>query len=114
MPRGVKCRRICFEPDNRLFVPVNAYAQTVTLSMEELEALRLVDMEGLEQAEAAARMEVSRGTIQRILYSARFKVADALTQGKAISIEGGNYQLSGECDGRRCCCKHCGKETILS
>ena len=112
MPRGVKCRKICFEPDNRLFEPVNAYAETVTLSMEELEALRLVDMEGLEQAEAAVRMDVSRGTIQRMLYSARFKVADALTRGKAIRIAGGNYQLAGECDGRKCCCKHCGREVI--
>jgi len=66
------------------------------LSVEELEALRLADIEGLYQEDAAERMEVSRPTFQRVLKSARGKVARCLVEGKALGIEGGNYLLSGE------------------
>jgi uncharacterized protein len=61
------------------------------LKLEELEALRLKDLEGLEQQECADRMEGSRPTFQRILLSARQKTADSLCGGKAIRIEGGNF-----------------------
>lgn len=56
----------------------------ITLARDELEALRLCDLEGLTQEEAGKRMGVSRGTVQRILSSARKKVALALTSGMAI------------------------------
>lgn len=68
--------------------------EEVTLSVDEAEAIRLKDLEGLEQEEGADRMGVSRPTYQRILVSARLKVADALLNGKAIRIEGGNFELS--------------------
>jgi predicted DNA-binding protein (UPF0251 family) len=68
----------------------------VTLPVEGLEALRLVDAEGLSQDEAAERMEVSRPTLSRILAEARQLVARALSQGWAIRIEGGDYTLPGE------------------
>ena len=67
----------------------------IRLSVEEAEALRLKDLEGLEQIEAAVRMGVSRSTFQRVLYAARKKVADALLNGKAIRIEGGSFQVAG-------------------
>lgn len=64
------------------------------LKLEELEALRLKDLEGYEQEECAVKMQVSRPTFQRILLSARAKVADSLVSGKAIRIEGGNFTLN--------------------
>lgn len=60
----------------------------ITLSRDELEALRLADMEGLYQEEAAKTMEISRPTFSNIVASARKKVAQALIQGLAIRIEG--------------------------
>ena len=60
--------------------------ETVTLSFEEAEALRLVELEGLEQEEAAEKMGVSRKTVWRDLHSAHEKIADALINGKAIEI----------------------------
>jgi predicted DNA-binding protein (UPF0251 family) len=68
--------------------------EEVILSLEEAEALRLKELEGLEQEQGAEKMNVSRPTFQRILASARQKVADAILNGKAIRIEGGNIELA--------------------
>ena len=67
--------------------------ETRTLKVEELEAMRLVDLEGLHQEEAAGRMGVSRKTLWRDLESARGKVASALVHGDAIEILGGDYEV---------------------
>jgi transposase-like protein len=72
--------------------------------VDEYEALRLVDLEGLQQQEAAERMKVSRATCARILEEAHRKVADALTTGKAIRIEGGSFVLGSN----RYRCRECG------
>lgn len=77
----------------------------VCLTVDELEALRLKDVEGLEQEEGAVRMGVARTTFRRILVTARAKVARALTEGKAIRIEGGNYQVT---TSKRFKCENCG------
>jgi len=69
---------------------------TMILTLEELEAIRLVDYEGLKQEEAAAQMGVSRKTLWNDLKSGRKKVAEALIRGWAIRIEGGNYIIRGE------------------
>lgn len=63
-----------------------AELQRVELHLDELEALRLCDQLGLEQEQAGVRMGISRGTVQRLLASARRKVADALVTGKALLI----------------------------
>ena len=65
--------------------------ERVSLVVEELEAVRLKDLEGLDQEKAATTMNVSQPTFHRILQSAHNKVADALVNGKAIRIEGGDY-----------------------
>jgi predicted DNA-binding protein (UPF0251 family) len=65
--------------------------ETVTLMVDEFEALRLKDLEGLEQEQASAKMNVSQPTLHRILQSAHGKVADSLVHGKALVIEGGDY-----------------------
>lgn len=68
--------------------------EEVCLSVDEAEAIRLKDLEGLEQEEGADRMGISRPTFQRILLSGRQKVADALLNGKAMKIEGGHVELA--------------------
>ena len=68
--------------------------ELVVLTFEELEAVSLVDLQDLEQEEAALRMKVSRRTLARELTSGRKKIADALLNGKAIEISGGNYVAS--------------------
>ena len=69
------------------FVPFPSMNRTpIYLELAELEALRLVDLQGLSQDEAGEKMGVSRGTIWRLLQSARSKVAQALTEGKQILI----------------------------
>jgi len=74
-------------------IPLRALEE-VRLSVEEAEAIRLKDMEGLEQEQGAERMNISRPTFQRVLASGRQKMADALLNGKAIRIEGGNFEMA--------------------
>lgn len=64
-----------------------------TLTMEEFEAVRLIDAESMPQKEAAALMKISQPTISRILKSARKKITSAIVTGKALHIQGGDYQL---------------------
>ena len=97
MSRPPKCRRVGFLPGVTYFKPAGIPLrdlEEVRLSVEEAEAIRLKDLEGLEQEEGAEKMNVSRPTFQRVLASARLKMADALLNGKAIRIEGGNFEMS--------------------
>ena len=68
--------------------------EEVNLLIEEAEAIRLKDLEGLEQEECAQKMNISRSTFSRLLDSSRHKIADALLNGKAIRIEGGNFEMA--------------------
>ena len=97
MPRPIKCRRVAFLPDVTYFKPAGIpmrVLEEVRLSVEEAEAIRLKDLEGLEQEAGAGRMNISRPTFQRVLASARQKMADALLNGKAIRIEGGSFEMA--------------------
>lgn len=89
MPRPIKQRRVLFDPNVVYFkpraVPLSMLKE-VDLSLDELEALRLCDLEGLSQNKAAKKMRISQSTIGRILTSARKKVAEALIEGKAIKV----------------------------
>ena len=96
MSRPVKLRYVAQLPSTGFFRPMGipvSSLQEVHLSLEEAESIRLKDLEGLEQEECAERMRISRPTFHRILESARRKLADALINGKAIQIEGGNFGL---------------------
>jgi predicted DNA-binding protein (UPF0251 family) len=97
MSRPLKCRRVAYVPGITYFkpagVPLRALEE-MQLSVEEAEAIRLKDLEGLEQEQGAEKMNISRPTFQRVLASARQKIADALLNGKAIRIEGGNFEMS--------------------
>lgn len=109
MARPVKLRKIAFIPENRYFIPVGkprCQLEEIQLKIEEVEAMRLKDIENFSQEECAEKMNVSRQTFQLIIDEARKKVAEALTMGKAIHIEGGNYTLN-ICKYQ---CKTCGSE----
>jgi len=71
-----------------------AELEEVRLLVEEAEAIRLKDLEGMEQEECAQQMNISRSTFSRLLDSARQKIAGALLNGKAIRIEGGNFEMA--------------------
>lgn len=99
MPRPQKCRRVGSIPGTTFFKPAGIpmrLLEEVQLTLEEAEALRLKEIEELDQESASTRMNVSRPTFQRDLASAHRKVADALLNGKAIRIVGGNFVLAGE------------------
>jgi predicted DNA-binding protein (UPF0251 family) len=97
MPRPTKWRRVGFLPRFTYFKPAGVplrMLEEIVLSIEEAEAIRLKDLESLEQEDCAERMQVSRPTFHRVLGSARKKVADALLNGRAIRIEGGNFEMA--------------------
>jgi predicted DNA-binding protein (UPF0251 family) len=84
------------EPPVTFFKPRGislAQLELVTVGVDEFEALRLNDLEGLDQVKAAAEMEISQPTFHRVLQLAHSKIADALVNGKAVKIEGGNYKV---------------------
>lgn len=110
VPRKRRRCRVEFLPPATYYKPAGVplrELEEVSISVEEFEALRLKDLEGLEQVQCAERMGVARTTFQRILYAARTKIAEALVEGKAIRIEGGRYVLLPE---RKYRCVECGYE----
>jgi len=99
MGRPRKCRFVEKMPPSGFYKPQGtplARLKGAVLSVEGLEAMRLVDAEGLPQEEAAGRMDVSTPTLSRILAEARRTVARALSEGMALRIEGGDFVLRGE------------------
>jgi predicted DNA-binding protein (UPF0251 family) len=96
VPRPRKRRLLTQSPRPAIYKPAGVPLEglrRVTLLHEELEALRLADLEGMTQAEAAGRMGVSRSTFQRIVAQARRQVALALSEGSALQIEGGTFEV---------------------
>jgi predicted DNA-binding protein (UPF0251 family) len=131
MPPPFKCRRVRSDPQCNYFkprgVPMGDLEET-TLALDEFEALRLADLEGLYQEQAADKMKISRQTFGNILGSAHRKIAESIVHGKAIKIEGGVCNMIGkrsfqcsECDhmwalsygtGRPGQCPECGSSDI--
>jgi predicted DNA-binding protein (UPF0251 family) len=96
MPRPKKPRFVSGYPTLAAFIPEGVpVTGEVFLSVEELEAIRLTDFEGLDQEAAANLMEVSRQTYGRILAQARHYISEALITGKTLRIQGGNYEFRG-------------------
>ncbi len=96
MPRPRLCRRISFKPNVTYFKPAGIRMiglEEIILTFDEFEAVRLKDLEGLEQEGAAKKMNISQPTFHRLVLGARRKIADAIVNGKAIRIEGGNYKM---------------------
>lgn len=105
MPRPPKTRQVSFFPPVTRFIP-DTLPETVSgeiiLSIDQFEAIRLKDYLVMNQEECATRMNLTQSTLQRILTSARTKLAAAIVEGKAIRIEGGNYRLLVSCRCRSC------------
>lgn len=104
MPRPRLVRRVFMEPSVSYFKPAGLRMhelKEVSLQVEEFEALRLKDLEEMEQEAAAKKMGISQPTFHRLLQGARKKVAEAIVEGKAIRIEGGTFEWSGRCRRRR-------------
>ncbi len=106
MPRPTKCRKVCHFPQVLEFLPSQAGEQKapVILTVDEYDAIRLIDKEGLSQEQCCEFMQIARTTVQRIYESARKKLAAVLVDGLALRIEGGDFWL---CDGRA---THCGQD----
>ena len=97
MARPINCRRVGSMPQSDYFKPRGiplSMLEEVVLTVDEFEAVRLADLEGLYQEQAAEKMNVSRQTFGRIIESAHKKVAEALVQGKALKIEGGEFEMA--------------------
>ena len=122
MPRPCKTRRICAMPGTVCFGPRGGCSQhaqagitqdaetdTIHMTLDEYETIRLIDFTGCTQEEAAVSMGVARTTVQAIYESARRKIAQALCLGRELHIGGGNYFLC-EGRGRECRCPRCQKE----
>ncbi len=90
MTRPRLCRKLRFKPKAHYFkpqgIPLCELAE-VNLTKEEMEAIKLKDFDGLEQTESAQKMNTSQSTFQRILTSARIKIAKAIVNGEALKIE---------------------------
>lgn len=96
MPRPRKCRKVCCLPESNLYGPQNGSDianEIINMTVEEYEAVRLIDLEGLTQEECAEKMQVARATVQNIYKDARSKIAESLVNGNLLKIEGGDYQL---------------------
>ena len=106
MPRPRKCRKVCHMPKVCDFVPVgqDENQAAVVLTVDEFEAIRLIDEQGFSQEECSSYMQVARTTAQAIYNTARAKIATALVEGMPLRIEGGDYRL---CEGKEDVC-HCG------
>ena len=107
MARPSRCRRICTEPLCNSFIPDEpATDETVILTLDEYETIRLIDMEKCTHEQCAKQMDISRTTVTEIYETARYKLADSLVNGKTLLISGGHYRL---CDGTAafCCQKKC-------
>jgi len=95
MSRPCRCRRIRCNPDTNYFKPRGIpldMLEEVNLALDELEAIRLADLEGLYQEDAAKKMNISRQTFGNIIEKAHKKIADVLLNAKALKIEGGTVE----------------------
>lgn len=100
MPRPIKWRRVCTLPRCTRFSPENRrHGDPVKMTVDEYEAIRLIDWEGLTQEQSAGQMEVARTTVQAIYAAARKKLAACIVNGLPLSIEGGEYRVCGRRDG---------------
>lgn len=104
MARPSKCRFVCGLPRCAAFLPSDPVEDPpVVLAVDEFETVRWMDHQGLDQEACAVRMGVSRATVQAMYDRARQKIATALVEGRALSIQGGSYRICSGTKCRRCC-----------
>jgi predicted DNA-binding protein (UPF0251 family) len=103
-------------PQNNLYGPLNIAIideSVITMSIEEYEAIRLIDLQGFMQEEAAEQMNIARTTVQRIYIEARKKLAESLVNGRVLKIEGGDYKLCNKLE-NYCECGGCQRHRLGS
>ena len=114
MVRPQKSRMVGYNPEISYFKPRGTpmmQLEEVRLTVDEREAIRLSDLLGMSHEDAGQRMGVSRATFGRIIQHARYVVADALINGKAINVGGGNYRIVDQDRLFRCqSCNHAWEE----
>ena len=119
MVRPRKIKLVNFEPNVTYFKPRAvplSQLEEVEMTFDELETLRLSNLEKLSQADAAKKMHIHQSTFQRTLTRAREKITDTLVNGKAIKIHGGEYKMPGRNGNKNagpvgnCVCPKCGYE----
>lgn len=129
MARPVSTRKICHPPLYNYFAPglhPAVHQEEIVLTLDELEAVRLADHEGMYQDDAAQMMGISRQTFGRIIENARKKIAGAIVTGKAIRVDGGEVDIAGsgmyhcyDChfswkiSGKRKKCPKCGGNNVF-
>ncbi len=110
MPRPRKWRKVCCIPERTVFGPLglgNGDSETVSMTVDEYETIRLIDVEGMTQERCSESMGVARTTIQRIYNGARKKLAGILVNGDIVRIEGGDIRFYEESDhGNGRCRRH--------
>ncbi len=113
MARPTKCRRICAKPAYDSFSPNGASpGEYVLLTLDEYEAVRLIDLEKMTHEQCAYQMDISRTTVTELYESARYKIADCIVRGKMLHIAGGHYRV---CDKANSCCrKQCIKTAYVN
>lgn len=125
MPRPRKCRRICSLPQNTEFMPNcsgrdknhmpgTSQEETIIMTLDEYEMIRLMDLEQMTQEEAAKQMNIARTTAQAIYSSARGKMAEFLVKNRRLHIEGGEIQVceyQPKCQHKTQCSIECDKYT---
>ena len=97
MVRPKRCRKVGFQPNVTYFKPAGirmSKLEETVISVDEFEAIRLKDFQGFEQEDCAKKMDISQPTFHRLILSARKKVADSIVNGKALRIEGGNFEIA--------------------
>ena len=111
MPRPKRLRSIMAKPQVKAFGPAAVPGTgEIILSLEEFEAIRLIDYDGMDQSQAAETMGVSRQTVGRILKAGRSKIATAIVEGQNLTMSGGCYKIKGRGRGRGRCGKGRGRQ----
>ena len=111
MARPKKGRKVCSLPKTKEFAPINSenlFRDTIVMSVDEYETIRLIDQQNFSQEECSLYMKIARTSVQHIYFNARKKLAQVLVEGLNLKIEGGEIVL---CDGKEtsCGCGGCRK-----
>ena len=102
MVRPRRIRKIRFQPDATYFKPAGVpmrYLEEIKVTFSEVEAMRLIDVEKMDQKKAAKKMGISQPTLSRLLKECRRKLSEAIVNGKSIKIEGGIYKMTNQTSG---------------
>lgn len=106
MARPRKHRRICHIPSVNEYNNGKSKNGAISITVDEYEAIRLIDYIGLTQQECAKQMQVARSTITAIYDSARYKISSSIVADKSLNVSGGDFEI---CENANHCCGQCGK-----